>query len=693
MGVPVSNYRLFFIFLTLFPNQLLASQIYHQLEVKIEPSRSFLEVVDEISLTAELCQKGSLNFRLHKGLNPQSQTPGVQIKKIKDLDGNVPTEIYQLSFPKATCLFSLSYQGIINHPPTSDLSSGTISSEGVFLGHSTYWYPHVQGELVSFKLDAMVPPSWSVVSQGDLISSSSRTEKNFFSWQELNPQDDIYIIAGEFHYYSKQGVDIKAEAYLREDNPQLAKKYLDATLDYLKLYGNLIGPYPYRKFALIENFWETGYGMPSFTLLGPSVIQLPFILYTSYPHEILHNWWGNGVYVDYTTGNWSEGLTSYLADHYFKEQQGKGHEYRRDALNNYSSYVDETNDFPLSKFTGRYDKISSAIGYGKVMMFFHMLRVQLGDSLFFKSLSHFYSKNIFKPSSYADIKQSFEKTSGLSLEPIFSQWVEQTGAPKIQITSAKLNRDENSWNLEFELTQVQKGQAYQLFIPYQITLENGEIQSSKVSMSKRAQSWKVNVSGKPKSLIVDPRFDVFRHLNKEEVPSSLAQGYGEKSQLTILLPSKSLNLESYRSFAESLRTRYPMGVNVVEDSSMSKLPKEGSVWILGWQSEFSSSLTCLFKEARGEFSKDKVVIEGKSFEKSKVALVVTLNDPQGACAGESQDRSIIWTGFNDGIDPLVLSQKIFHYGSYSYIGFDLQLKNNLKGKWPVYSSPLMRKLK
>ncbi|MCH7880831.1 MAG: hypothetical protein IIB69_04480 [Proteobacteria bacterium] len=109
----MSNYRLFFIFLTLFPNQLLASQIYHQLEVKIEPSRSFLEVVDEISLTAELCQKGSLNFRLHKGLNPQSQTPGVQIKKIKDLDGNVPTEIYQLSFPKATCLFSLSYQGIM----------------------------------------------------------------------------------------------------------------------------------------------------------------------------------------------------------------------------------------------------------------------------------------------------------------------------------------------------------------------------------------------------------------------------------------------------------------------------------------------------------------------------------------------------------------------------------------------------
>ena len=41
--------------------------------------------------------------------------------------------------------------------------------------------------------------------------------------------------------------------------------------------------------------------MPSFTLLGPQVIRFPFILTSSYPHEILHNWWGNSVFVDYAT--------------------------------------------------------------------------------------------------------------------------------------------------------------------------------------------------------------------------------------------------------------------------------------------------------------------------------------------------------------------------------------------------------
>ena len=52
------------------------------------------------------------------------------------------------------------------------------------------------------------------------------------------------------------------------------------------------------------------------------MIRLPFIPYTSYRHEILHNWWGNGVYVDWEEGNWCEGLTSYGADHAAKEEQG-----------------------------------------------------------------------------------------------------------------------------------------------------------------------------------------------------------------------------------------------------------------------------------------------------------------------------------------------------------------------------------
>ena len=176
-----------------------------------------------------------------------------------------------------------------------------------------------------------------------------------------------------------------------------------------------LGPYPYSKFALVENFWETGYGMPSFTLLGEQVIRFPFILHSSYPHELLHNWWGNGVFVDFAGGNWCEGLTAYLADHLIAEQRGQGADHRRAILQRVTDYVTPENDFPLSRFQSRHDAVTEAVGYGKTAMMFNMLREKVGDAQFIKALQAFYRDNRFREASFDDIRKSFEAVSGLDL--------------------------------------------------------------------------------------------------------------------------------------------------------------------------------------------------------------------------------------------------------------------------------------
>src|SRR5258707_15462104 len=128
-------------------------------------------------------------------------------------------------------------------------------------------------------------------------------------------------MAAPFSEYSRDAGGVKAMAFLRKPDKALADRYLDATAQYLEMYRGLLGPYPYSKFALVENFWETGYGMPSFTLLGEQVIRFPFILHSSYPHELLHNWWGNGVFVDLAGGKWCVGLTAFLPDPPIAEQR------------------------------------------------------------------------------------------------------------------------------------------------------------------------------------------------------------------------------------------------------------------------------------------------------------------------------------------------------------------------------------
>ena len=77
--------------------------------------------------------------------------------------------------------------------------------------------------------------------------------------------------------------------------------------------------------------------------------------------------------------NWSEGLTAYLADHLIQEQRGEGAVYRRDVLQKYADFVSQSQDFPLSSFVGGHGDLEQAVGYGKTLMFFHMLRLKIGD--------------------------------------------------------------------------------------------------------------------------------------------------------------------------------------------------------------------------------------------------------------------------------------------------------------------------
>ena len=211
---------------------------------------------------------------------------------------------------------------------------------------------------------------------------------------------------------------VKALAFLRKPDQALADRYLDATAQYLDMYRDLFGPYPYSKFALVENFWETGYGMPSFTLLGEQIIRFPFILTSSYPHELLHNWWGNGVFVELAGGNWCEGLTAYLADHLIAEQRGQGADHRRAILQRVTNYVTPENDFPVSRFQSRHDGVTEAIGYGKTAMIWNMLRDKVGDAQFIKALQAFYRDNRFREASFDDIRKSFEAVSGLDLRAV-----------------------------------------------------------------------------------------------------------------------------------------------------------------------------------------------------------------------------------------------------------------------------------
>jgi len=365
-----------------------AVPVHHAIAATLDPAKHAIEVFDEFQPPASA--EGALTFRLHAGLAVEALDDSeftvrqVDTPPEKGAGGSGEEgEVHRLRVQRwalvarpgsKAATARLRLHGTIHHPLETESEEyarsfsrtpGTIGEEGVFLGGSSWWLPSFGDELVTFTLNVTLPEGWDAVSQGKRIAASVDAGKRLVVWACEHPMDEVYLIASRFHEYDRSAGGVLAQAYLRSPDETLANKYLEVTAQYIEMYRKLIGPYPFGKFALIENFWETGYGMPSFTLLGPQVIRFPFILHSSYPHEILHNWWGNSVYVDWQTGNWCEGLTAYLADHLIREGQGRGVEYRQDTLKAYRDYVKGEKDFPLSQFRSRHSSATQAIGYGK----------------------------------------------------------------------------------------------------------------------------------------------------------------------------------------------------------------------------------------------------------------------------------------------------------------------------------------
>ena len=688
-------------------------QINHDLKVTLHPDSHRLEIVDVITLPSASTSTEPFNFVLHKGLKPEVLDKDTILRKSFGAEAgkffrnnpslqrsNIMLELFEVKLPPGINQFTLKYQGEIFHPVEEygeeyarsfSVSPGIVSPEGVFLSASSFWYPYFVDELVTFSMDVELPKGWSSVSQGARTKHSASADTDTDSWQDVwvtdKPQEEIYLISSEFTEYGQAAGAVNAMAFLRQPDEQLAQKYLDTTAQYLEMYRKLLGPYPYSKFALVENFWETGYGMPSFTLLGPRVIRFPFILHSSYPHEILHNWWGNGVYTDYEKGNWAEGLTTYLADHLIKEQRGTAVEYRRSVLQKYTNYVtvNKDKDFPLSEFRSRHSAATEAVGYGKTMMLFHMLRQQLGDQAFVKALHQFYRKYKFRVASFDDVETTFNKATDDPLESMFEQWVKKAGAPSLRVHQATAKPQGDGYVLSAIIEQTQETEPYRLRLPIAVHLEGvANAYQTNIDVDAKQYKLELNFPVRPVRLDVDPEFDVFRTLDHAETPPAMSQVFGAE-QVLIILPAtapESIRL-GYQELAKIWQQSRTVNMEIKLDNELDELPADRAVWLFGWENSFRTMMKNALSDYDFADKKDTIHIESTELKRDQHSVVVMARHPSNST------RALAWLATDNVAAMPGLGRKLPHYNKYSYLGFTGDEPTNVfKGQWPVVNSPM-----
>jgi aminopeptidase N len=546
-----------------------------------------------------------------------------------------------------------------DHPPPESISgedptygvNAVISRVGTFLGPGAGWYPAPAIMPKKRVVRVTAPAGMEAITAGKRVYHEVSAKATTSVWEETHPAGALSLSAAGYTIGEGSVDGFPIYTYFNPDNASFSKLYLDAGARYLEFYQGLFGNYPFEKFAVVENFFPTGYGFPSYTLLGSSIIRLPFIPDTSLPHEIAHCWWGNGVLVDEKGGNWSEGLVTYLSDYLLEERKSPqaARDYRSILLTDYASLVTPDREFPLREFTSRIDPPSRCIGYGKGMMVFHMLRKEIGDELFFKGLREIYRKKLFQMASWDDLFKTFSKISGKDLKGFKIQWLDRGGGPRISFAGVTEQFVPGKWTVSGEI--IQTGPIYSFPITLELRSENGNTRKT-LEVERERTRFSFTVTSSPRRLLLDPDRDLFRILSRQEIPPAINRVKGSQNLVAVVSPKFRGNRKNIETLLEFLGQR---GAEIISegDATRERLA-DHDILVFGYSDRW--------RLAKG-IGAAGFAIDGESYNRPEDALFTVELNP------EARDRVVaLFVPLSEkGASSCI--PKITHYGKYGLVAF------------------------
>jgi aminopeptidase N len=313
-----------------------------------------------------------------------------------------------------------------------------------------HWYPNYDYPNERFTSDVVcrVPPEMTVVSNGRLVSEriDPATGLKGVHWRQDKPHVNylVALVAGMFDKIESRYRDIPLAFYTPPSQSAQAAGSFKDTADMMAFFESEIGvPYPWDKYdqAVVEDFVAGGMENTSLTILADRTLFTDATenirsSQSLVAHELAHQWFGDYV----TCKDWShvwlnEGFATYYEDLY------DGHKNGRDSLL-YGLYRTASGlvargagEEPI--VTRRYENADDQFDYrtyGKAGWVLHMLRCQLGESLYRRVVRTYLERHALGVVVTEDLRSIIEELSGRSFDRFFDQWLYQGGYPKLKVS-------------------------------------------------------------------------------------------------------------------------------------------------------------------------------------------------------------------------------------------------------------------
>jgi hypothetical protein len=681
------------------------SILHHDLFVQIDPDRHALLATDRVTiqLTHAHAIRLSLAPTLHLErvtVSPSSGSTEAGREVPFDIDRqDSPGAPQHITLPAAlmregTMIVTARYRGEINDPPreprhlrfvTPSETAGHIGPEGLYLSSETHWYVDMPDSVSVYRLRVALPAGWTAVTQGKVHSSGpcpaelcSTAELILTEWEPTQPTEALTLVANRFvaktrDWSSRGGQQVQLGAYLLPENVKLADEYLDATARYLDAYIPLLGPYPFDTFAVVENFFASGLGMPSFTLLGSGVIKRHYVQPYALGHEIVHSWIGNAVFNRMDQGNWVEGLTTYLANYYWHEWSGdleQARDQRWLMLRGYNLHVPSDRDYPLKAFTQKHDERDNAIGYQKAAMVFHLLRQEVGDASFWRSLKELVARYRGHRAGWQDVEQVFSDTAATDLRWFFAQWVERGGVPDVNVKEvAARPLPEGKFQLQSRVVQAEP--LFRLSLPLRVRMSGGGEQTLVTRLEESEALITSVLALKPLSIEIDPDANVMRRIAREDLPPVLNHYVTDRHRAVVSAFTDSADAaHPFRDVVKRIQAQDSQQpgsqrtavIPLVHDLL---LPPEGSVLVLATPASRTALQPVLDSHCgrRVQLREEGLTIEGRGYDGLAIAALISCHRP------DHPGSVVTWLYAVSPQAATTVARLLFFYGWNSVVVF------------------------
>ncbi|QDU98463.1 Aminopeptidase N [Lignipirellula cremea] len=398
--------------------------------------------------------------------------------------------------------------------------------------YARYWFPCFDSptDRLTSEIFVKAPVEYLVLSNGRLLDTPAPVDGvKTWHWSQAKSHVPylMSIVVGDFEKYEQRWRDTPITSYTPRGRLADAERSFADTPAMMEFFSRKIGvAYPWPKYAQIcvDEYKWGGMEHTSATTLNLSTLHdaqaaLDVSSENLVAHELAHQWYGDLL----TCKDWgelwlNESFATFFAT-LWKEQDEGPEEAAWERFREEQSYLAEDKTYRRSIVNYRYDtpiKMFDRHSYPKGARVLQMLRFELGEDLFWKSIQHYTAANQHRTVETADLRRAIEDASGQGLNWFFDQWIYHGGHPEFHVD---WRWDADAGQVRVHIEQKQKVDDVTPLFRTHLEIEvavAGKEQLHRVLIEKADQTFDFPAAERPTRVCLDPSNWVLKELTADK---------------------------------------------------------------------------------------------------------------------------------------------------------------------------------